>query len=63
MVKGQPNARLIADLEMSSGFLHILDRLWRRVQLEIMDIRVVSIYETRPSPTVEVQYCTFILDR
>lgn len=54
MVKGQPNARLIADLEFSSSFLDLLGSLWDTVRAGIVDTRVVSIYETKPTKTVEV---------
>lgn len=56
IVKSQPNARLIADLEVSSDFLDVLVRLWDRVRNGISDMRVVSIYETKPTPTVRVNY-------
>lgn len=58
MVKGQPNARLIADLEVSSGFLDLLVSHWDTARVEIIDTRVVSIYETKPTKTVEVNSST-----
>lgn len=55
-MKSEPNARLIAGLEVSSGFLDDLSRLWDRVRNGISDTRAASIYETKLTPTVRVNY-------
>lgn len=53
MVKGQPNAQLIEDLEESSDFLRRHNFFWRFQKAE--DTKVISIYETQPTSTVEVR--------
>lgn len=52
MVKYQAKSKLIEDLEELSSFLKLLNEFWESHKPE--DIKVVSIYETRPSPTVKV---------
>lgn len=52
MVKGQPNSDLIADLDTSSNFLRRHNFFWKFQTAE--DTRVISIYETQPTPTVQV---------
>lgn len=54
MVKGQPNSQLIKDLEKSSSFLLQHKLFWRFQQPE--DTRVISIYETQPTSTVQVKF-------
>lgn len=52
MVMGQPNSRLIEDLVSSSVFLRRQKFFW---DFQIPDATVViSIYETKPTPTVQV---------
>lgn len=50
MVKGQPNAKLIEDLDQSSDFLRRHNTLWEYQKAD--DTRVISIYETKPTKTV-----------
>lgn len=59
MVKVQPNARLIVDLEVSSGFLNVFGSLWETARAGIVGTTVVSIYETKPTKTLEVQLNLF----
>lgn len=54
MVKGQPNAKLIENLEGSSDFLRLLHELWE--SLKPQNAKIVSIYETKPTPTVLVRH-------
>lgn len=51
MVKGQSNARLTDDLDQSLNFLRRHNHFWKFYMPE--HTRVVSIYETKPSRTVE----------
>lgn len=52
MVKGQPNEKLIDDLDKSSHFLRRHNHFWKFYIPE--NTRVVSIYETKPTRTVMV---------
>jgi hypothetical protein len=53
MVKGQPNEQLVRDLDPNSRFLtHLHDMFYRRFTFD--DSPIISIYETRKTPTVEV---------
>lgn len=52
VVKGQPNSNLIEDLRSTSDFLQRHNFFWEYEKAE--DTRVISIYETQPTPTVEV---------
>lgn len=52
MVKGQPNSNLIEDLRSTSDFLRRHNFFWEYQKAE--DTRVISIYETQPTSTVEV---------
>lgn len=54
MVKGQPNTKLIENLEGSSDFLRHLHELWE--SFGPRGARIVSIYETKPTPTVLVRH-------
>lgn len=53
MVKGQPNSYLIEDLRSTSDFLRRHNFFWKYQRAE--DTRVVSIYETLRTSTVEVR--------
>lgn len=57
MVKGQPNSNLIADLKGGSQFLRLLDMFWEG--FKVRDTRVVSINETKPTPTVQLSRQSF----
>jgi hypothetical protein len=53
MVKGQPNEQLVRDLDPNSRFLaHLHDMFYRRFTFD--DSPIISIYETKTTPTVEV---------
>jgi hypothetical protein len=52
MVKAQPNAKLLEDLDESSSFLNLLEQFWKSQKTG--GIKIISIYETMPTPTVEV---------
>lgn len=51
MVKGQANLKLIEDLDKDSKFLRRHNHFWKFYIPE--HTRVISIYETRPTATVE----------
>lgn len=59
MVKGQPNAALVEDLKAASEFLHRHNFFWKFQKPD--DSRVISIYETQPTPTVEVSSADVVL--
>src|SRR5271155_867822 len=55
MVKGQPNEALVRDLSGSSRFLSLLHRMfYERFALD--DSRIICVYETQMTPTVEVSF-------
>ena len=53
MVKGQPNEQLVTDLGPQSELLPELQREFTR-SFANSEARIISIYETMDSPTVEV---------
>ena len=53
MVKGQPNEQLVRDLDPNSRFLTRLHHMFYR-QFTFDDSPIISIYETKTTPTVEV---------
>lgn len=52
MVEGQPNSQLIEDLDSCSEFLRRHNFFWEYTGAR--DIRIISVYETRLTPTVQV---------
>lgn len=52
MVKGQPNSQLIEDLDSSSEFLRKHNFFWEYIGAH--DARIISVYETQLTPTVQV---------
>lgn len=55
MVKGQPNEDLVKDLKQSSRFLSMLAQRFNKY-FTLDDSKIISIYETRMTPTVKVCY-------
>lgn len=55
MVKGQPNEDLVKDLKQSSRFLNMLSQRFNKY-FTLEDSEIISIYETRMTPTVKVCY-------
>ena len=53
MVDGQPNGTLVEDLRSESTYLRVLDDQFSG--LAFQSIRVSSVFETRLSPTVQVE--------
>lgn len=53
LAKNQPNSSLIADLDASSAFLRRHNFFWEFQMAE--GTRVICIYETQPTPTVQVR--------
>lgn len=53
MVKGQPNEALIRDLSESSRFLSLLQSMFYE-RFTIDSSRIICVYETQMTPTVEV---------
>jgi hypothetical protein len=53
MVKKMPNQRLVDDLGVDSQYLRDLQRQFFR-QFDLQGSEVLSFYETRDTPTVEV---------
>lgn len=53
MVQGQPNSRLVEDLDKSSRFLRCHNFFWKFQRAK--DTKVIYIYETKPTPTAEVR--------
>ncbi|KAI5839078.1 ankyrin repeat-containing domain protein [Morchella snyderi] len=51
MVRGQPNAKLLEDLDERSSFLSLLDRFWKSHRT--VGIKIISIYEGKPTATVQ----------
>lgn len=54
MVKGQRNEKLVLDLGIGSQLLRSLHNSFCTF-LKSTDSRIICVYETKPSPTVEVQ--------
>lgn len=55
MVKGQPNEHLVEDLRVRSQFLDNLDQEFcRYFRSESKGINIISFYELRNTPTVQV---------
>jgi triacylglycerol esterase/lipase EstA (alpha/beta hydrolase family) len=53
MVDGQPNGTLVEDLRSESTYLRVLDDQFSG--LAYQSIRVFSVFETKRSPTVQVE--------
>lgn len=53
MVKGQPNEALVRDLSESSRFLSLLQSMFYE-RFTIDSSRIICVYETQMTPTVEV---------
>jgi hypothetical protein len=53
MVKGQPNQSLIETLDPKSPFLALLHELFRD-KFDFKDSKIISVFETKESKTVEV---------
>lgn len=58
MVKGQPNEALVRDLSESSRFLSLLQSMFYE-RFTIDSSRIICIYETQMTPTVEVAIPAF----
>ena len=53
MVEGQPNERLVSDLEIGSRFLSQLhEQFYRHFTFD--DSRIICVHETKETHTVEV---------
>lgn len=52
-MQGQPNSRLVEDLDRSSRFLRRHNFFWKFQKAD--DTRVICIYETKPTSTIEVR--------
>lgn len=55
MVKGQPNEDLVKDLKPSSRFLNMLSQRFNKY-FTLDGSKIISIYETKTTPTVKVCY-------
>lgn len=53
MVRGQPNEALVRDLSESSRFLSLLQNMFYE-RFTIDSSRIICVYETQMTPTVEV---------
>lgn len=59
LVKGQPNAQLLQNLEENSHFLKLAYNNFLRDELD--DCPITSFYETQLSPTVKVRLDAFYI--
>ena len=60
MVKGQPNEDLVRNLDPSSRFLSLLHEMFYS-HFTFEDSKIICIFETKVTPTVEVRSYTCIL--